>query len=147
MYGYVIPSYAKEWQHKFKQYDPKLRLRWSVDQAPGRFLLERKTIYFYLPDWVERGTDRAIQLKDCYRKVMVVAPNELRYVLESLALTDIQRLGGAKVLAERLLLAEDKEMELMDRQRNADLEAVSSEAYDYLAWREQRRISMGGYGV
>lgn len=147
MYGYEIPSYAKEWERAFKHYDPKLRLRWSLDQAPMKFLLERKSAYFYWPDWVERGTDRAVQLKDSFRKVMVVAPNELKYVLESLALSDIQRLGGARLVADRFDAADDKEIELMNRQHYAELEAASSDVYDRLAWEEKRRVSMAGYGL
>lgn len=140
MYGYDIPRYAKGYLREWRKYDRLLRLRWSLDE-PGKFILERKTRYI-MDHPFKYGTDAQVQYNDSYRRVFVFEPRDIRFVLGSLQLTDLQRLGGAKEHAERLLLAEDRERELMDRARIAEFEAIASEHYDRIAWDEQRRVAV-----
>ena len=137
-----IPRYAREYSREWKRYDRFLRLRWSINEAPDRFILERKTRYLTFPDDVVLGTDRAVRYKDGYRRVYIVAPNELRWVLDSLRLHDIQRVGGAAGLSRQLLEAEEKAEELLNRRNRAEMEAVSGDVYEEFAWSEGRRISM-----
>ena len=139
-------SYLRDYERDLQHYDGFLRLRESIDEYPGQIMVERKTRYIFFPDGVELGTDRAVRYRDQYRMVMVVRSGELPYVRRSLALTDVQRLGGAKVLEARINEAEDKEKELRNRAMQMELEAMSSDAFDFLAWREGRRVSMGGHG-
>ena len=106
------------------------------------FILERKTRYVWDTDDFVRGTDRAVQLKDEYRTVMRFAPADIRFVKGSLESYDIQRKGGAKLVAERMKQSDERERELLDRRHRDEMEAVSSEAYDYLAWREGRRVAV-----
>mgnify|MGYP001570773592 len=140
MYGHELPRYVREYERDLQRYDRFLRLRWSLDY-PGLFLVERKTHYLTFPE-VPRMTDRAVQLNEHRRPILLVKPSELRYVRRSLELTDIQRLGGAKALAEQLLVADEKERELVDRAVHSHFMDLSGEAYDFLAWREGRRVSM-----
>lgn len=140
MYGYDVPRYVREYLRSWRNYDRLLRVRWSLDE-PGKFILERKTRYLSDHPFTY-GTDAQVQYNDSYRKVLVFEPRDIRFVLSSLKMTDIQRLGGAKEYAARLLEAEDREMELIDRARIAEFEAIASEQYDRLAWAEQRRVSM-----
>jgi hypothetical protein len=140
VYGYQIPRYVREYLVDWRHYDRLLRVRWSLDH-PGRFILERKTRYITEHPF-RYGTDAQVQYNDGYRMVFVFDPRDIRYVRGSLELTDLQRLGGAKVHSARLLAAEAKELELMDRARVAEFEAIASDHYDRLAWAEQRRISM-----
>lgn len=141
MFGESIPCYAREYLREWQRYDRFLRLRWSLDE-PGRFILERKTRY--TTDHVfERGTDRQAQLADGYRMVMRFDPRDIRWVLRSLQLTDIQRRGGYKALAEELRLDDDRAVELVDRAGRAEFEAVASEHFDRIAWDEKRRVVSG----
>jgi hypothetical protein len=142
MGGYDIPFYVRGYVREWQRYDRMLRCRWSQDE-PGKLVLERKTRYLYPPagEAVRLGSDRAIQLSDEYRKVFVFEPRDIKLVLPSLQKFDIQRLGGAKALAERILDAEDREMELIDKARVAEFEAIAGELYDRLAWEERRRVA------
>ena len=142
MYGYDLPAYVREYVRQWQQYDRFLRARRSLD-VPGSYVVERKTRYIAgLP--FTRGTDRQVQLKDGYRTIMRVWPRELRDVLGSLRLTDIQARGGAKVLANALDAIDTANWESEDRRRLSELEARSSDAYDTLAWSEGRRVSFRG---
>ena len=142
MYGLAIPRYAREYLSEWKRSDRHLRLRWSLDQ-PGAFILERKTKYLFPPGHgVKLGTDRAIQLKDDYRKVFTFWPNEIKHVAFTLAVSDVQRLGGAKELSARLIESDDNDKRLLDRAYRANIEAATSDLYDRLAWEEKRRISL-----
>ena len=145
MGGYDIPTYVRSYLREWKAYDRLLRARWSQDE-PGRYILERKTRYIFPPheEVIRRGSDRAIQLNDGYRKVFSFWPNEIRYVGPSLRHFDIQRLGGAKQLARDLTEAEAHEEALLDRARVAEFEAITSHLYDRHAWAEKRRVSMAG---
>lgn len=128
---------AREW----RTYDRFLRLRWSLDE-PGKFILERKTRY--LDDYpFRRGTDRQIQLKDDYRRVVLVEPRELGFVNAHLRRTDIQRLGGANLLAARMQQAEDSWVSAQDKGMRDVFDAAGSEAYERLAWLEGRRVAGG----
>lgn len=130
----------REWQ----SYDRFLRLRWSLDE-PGQFILERKTRY--LDDYpFRRGTDRQVQLKDDYRRVVLVEPRELEFVHAHLRRTDIQRLGGAKLLAARMQQTEDTWESAQDRAMQAVFDTAGGEAYERLAWLEGRRVA-GGFGL
>lgn len=142
MYGHELPRYVREYEQDIQHYDRFLRLRWSLD-SPGLFLVERKTRYLTFPD-VPRMTDRAVQYSEGYRPVLLVKPSELRFVRRSLELTDVQRYGGAKVLADRLDEADERERELVDRAIYSNFEDLSGEAYDWLAWREGRRVALRG---
>ena len=142
----MIPTYAREYERKFQKYDRFLRVRWSEDEY-GKYILERKTRFVFYPVDRPASPDRRIQLTQGYRKVFTFWPNEIRYVLQSLQRTDVQRLGGAKKLAADLEASEAKVEELMDRQHNTDREAAGGEAYERLAWLEGRRVAMGGHGV
>lgn len=145
MYGYSIPRYAQQYLAEWRREDPDLRLRRSMDLY-GAYILERKTVYKHPPHegFVERGSDRAIQLKDGYRLVFRFWADEIQWVARSLALTDIHRLGGAKALENRLSEGEDKVEQLLDRAYRADCEAAASELFDRLAWEEKRRVSLAG---
>ena len=144
MYGYAIPAYARDYEREWQRYDHHLRLRRSLD-FPGRFLLERRTRYLADHPAV-LGTDRAIQLKDHYRKVLLLRDSDFRFVAAQLRATDVRRIG-AKELG-RVLDAQDEATRASEEKyRLSDLEAVGSDAYDFLAWREGRRVAMGGHGV
>lgn len=142
MYGKDLPLYAREYIREWRRYDRFLRLRRSLD-TPGMYILERKTHYMYDPEdeiiWLP--SDRSVQLKDSYRMIMRFWPNEIKDVGTSLMITDIQRLGGAKRLAERIDEAEDNERRTMERYYQGEREAAGCEAYDRLAWLEGRRIA------
>ena len=135
-----VPSYVREYERQWKRYDRFLRVRHSLD-SPGMYILERKTRWLHDYDF-RRGTDRQVQLKDDYRQVYKVWPNELKYVLGSLKAHDIQAHGGAKALADRLDAMEDKTVELVDRAHLAETEALSGEVYDHFGWIEGRKISV-----
>jgi hypothetical protein len=138
MYGYDVPRYIREYLSEWRRYDRQLRVRRSLD-LPGMYILERRTVYRV--DYpAQRGTDRAVQLKDSYRMVFRFWPNEARYVTYSLALADSHR-EGAKDMARRLDTADAKEIELLDRRYISDCEAVASDLFDRLAWEEKRRVS------
>lgn len=144
MYGYYIPRYAREYRSEWRKADRFLRVRWSLDES-GMFILERKTKY--LESYPFRyGTDRQIQLKDNHRKVLLFEPSMIQHVSEHLALNDVQRFG-ANYLAAKILQQEDREEDLLSANRLSEFEARGSEAYDFLAWREGRKVSMGGYGL
>jgi hypothetical protein len=138
MGGYDIPRYAKEYLREWRRHDRLLRLRWSQDE-PGRFILERKTKYLYPPDNFKRGSDRAIQLSDGYRRVFVFNPNEIHLVIATLRASDVHRLG-ARALGRELDAQDDREMAMIDRARIAEFEAIASDHYDRLAWEEKRRV-------
>lgn len=138
-----LPNYAKEYERGWQRYDRNLRLRRSLDH-PWHYILERRTRYL-VDHPATLGTDRAVQLKDHYRKVLLLKPSEFKYVEAHLRDTDIRRIGAKEF--ERVL---DKQDEIArateEKDRLSDLDAVGSEAYDFLAWREGRRVAMGGYG-
>ena len=144
MGGYNIPRYVKEYLREWRAYDRLLRVRWSQD-VYGAFVLERKTRYLYPPadDMVTRGTDRAIQLTDGYRKVFLFWPGECKYVLASLQRCDVQRYG-AKYLGRMLDEDDEREEALLERARIAEFEAIASEHYDRIAWEEKRRVVVMG---
>ena len=142
MYGHDLPRYVREYERDIRRYDRFLRLRRSLD-SPGLFLVERKTRYLEFPD-VPRMTDRAVQYNESYRPVLLVKPSELRFFRRSLELTEIQRYGGAKALADRLDEVDDRERELVDRAVYSNFEDLSGEAYDWLAWHEGRRVALRG---
>ena len=141
MYGLEIPRYAREYLRKWQRDDRFLRLRWSQDE-PGRYLLERQTRYTNYPVDRPARRDRCIQLAHGYRSVFSFWPNEIQFVREALDRTDIQKYGGARVLAQTLDAQDEAEEERLARARRSEFEAVSSEAYDSLAWREGRRIAV-----
>ena len=139
-----IPSYARDYERRWQTYDRHLRLRRSLDY-PGRFILERRTRYLDDHDFV-RGTDRQIQLRDHYRKVLILRDSDFPFVAAHLRRTDIRRVGAREF--ERVLDAADEAARVAEeRQHLSDLEAAGSDAYDFLAWREGRRVSMGGHGA
>lgn len=137
----MIPTYAREYEKKWQRYDRHLRLRRSLD-FPGRFLLERRTRYLADHSFVS-GTDRQIQLRDEYRRVMLLVAADFPFVADHLRRTDIRRIGAKEF--ERVLDAEDEARRATEeKDRLSDLDATGSEAYDFLAWREGRRVSMSG---
>jgi len=145
MYGYEIPRYAKEYLQEWRRDDRFLRLRWSLDY-PGVYVLERKTRHLEFPD-LPLSTDRAVQYKDGYRLVVHVPPYLIHRVRQFLVDTDLQRHGGAKVVADQLDALDEWEYQQTQRRNTAEFEAISSDVYDRFAWDEGRRISMGGNRV
>ncbi len=142
MYGYDVPNYVREYAREWRRYDRFLRVRRSLDH-PGQYLVERKTRY------VEKfpckaGTDRQIQYKDEYRQIYCFWPMDIKYVMPSLRASDIQNLGGAKILARDMEARDDWAKELKNRKDHDDFEMASSAAYDRMAWLEGRRVSMAG---
>lgn len=142
--SYYIPRYAREYLAEWRRNDRFLRLRWSLDD-PGLYILERKTRYLDTYPF-HRGTDRQVQLNDSYRKVLSFEPRMIQFVSEHLRLNDIQRFG-ANYLAARLRQAEEREEDQLSKSRMSEFEAQGSEAFDFLAWREGRRVSLGGHGL
>lgn len=138
MYGYEIPSYVREYLREWRRYDRFLRCRWSLDE-PGKYILERKTRYL-LDHPFSYGTDKQVQYKDEYRKIFVFQPRDIRFVKRSLELTDIQRYGGAKALADQLDAYDEHVWDMADRAQHSEFEALASEHYDRLAWAEGRRV-------
>ena len=135
-----IPSYARDYERRWRQYDRHLRLRRSLDY-PGRFILERRTRYLVDHDYLP-GSDRQIQLRDHYRRVLILRDADFPHVYAHLRQTDIRRIGAKDF--ERVLDATDEAARAARERSNlSDLEATSSEAYDFLAWREGRRVSVG----
>lgn len=138
MYGYDTPGYIREKEAELKRYDRHLRIRRSLD-TPGAYVVERKTRYFSDHPFV-RGTDWQVQLKDEYRQILVFFPCDILRVMPQLREHDVQRYG-AKQLANQLDAADDTARSREERGRLDELEAVSSDAYDFLAWREGRRVA------
>lgn len=142
MYGYDIPRYARDYEREWRRYDRFLRLRWSLDQ-PGHYILERKTRYLSDHPFAF-GTDQQVQYKDEYRKVFTFTPGQIRFVAEYLRITDIQRMGGAKAVADMLDAYDETSWEMAARARTSEFEAIASEHYDRLAWEEGRRVAVKG---
>lgn len=140
MYGYEVPHYVREYLYEWRRNDRLLRVRRSLDN-PGMYILERKTVY--LADCpARRETDLAVQRKDGYRTVLLFWPNEIQFVSFTLWANDIQRRGGAKIVAAEMLNEEERVEELLDRAYRLEVEAATGELYDRLAWEEKRRISL-----
>lgn len=138
MYGYQIPRYMRDKEAELKRYDRHLRIRRSLD-TPGAYCVERKTRYFSDHPFV-RGTDWQVQLKDEYRQILVFYPCDILRVMPQLKEHDIQRYG-AKQLANALDAADDTTRAREEAARASEFEAIGSEAYDFLAWREGRRVA------
>lgn len=142
--SWYIPRYAREYESEWRRADRFLRLRWSLDE-PGMYILERKTRYLETYPF-QRDTDRQVQLNDSYRKVLVFEPSMIQHVAQHLSLNDVQRFG-ANYLAAKILQHEEEEEDRLSKYQFRELEAQGSEAFDFLAWREGRRVSMGGHGL
>lgn len=138
MYGYDIPGYVRDKERELKRYDRFLRIRRSLD-TPGAYVVERKTRFVGDYPFV-RGTDWQVQLKDNYRQILVFYPCDILRVFPQLKEHDIQRMG-AKVLANELDRTDDSRRDREESSRIQELEDVSSDAYDFLAWREGRRVA------
>ena len=138
MYGYDIPRYVREKEQELKAYDRHLRIRRSLD-TPGAYVVERKTRYVSDHPFV-RGTDWQVQLKDEYRQILVFYPCDILRVMPQLKEHDIQRMG-AKQLANDLDRSDDARRDREESSRISAFEDVSSDAYDFLAWREGRKIA------
>lgn len=139
MYGYDLPRYVREKDAELKRYDRFLRIRRSLD-VPGAYIVERKTRYLTVHP-CERGTDYQVQLKDDYREIFKFWPCDINYVMPYLERQDIQKIG-AKRLADLLDATDDFNKYVQEKDRRAEFEAQGSEAYDFLAWREGRRVGM-----
>lgn len=139
MYGYDLPRYVREKDAELKRYDRHLRIRRSLDN-PGAYLVERKTRYLTVHPCT-RGTDYQVQLKDDYRPIFTFWPCDIGNVMGFLESQDIQKIG-AKRLAQILDAQDDFNKYVQEKNRISEFEAQSSEAYDFLAWREGRRVSM-----
>lgn len=137
MYGYDLPRYVREKEVELKRYDRFLRIRRSLD-IPGTYLVERKTRYLTDHPFT-RGTDYQVQLKDEYRGILHFWPCDINEVLPSLKRMDIQR-WGAKQLANELDAADDRDKARQDAARRSELDAIGGDAFDFLAWREGRRV-------
>ena len=138
MYGYDLPRYMREYQAEWRRFDRFLRVRRSLDN-PGAFVLERKTRYLIERPFVY-NTDRQVKLKDDYQQVLVFWPREVNRVYDFLRRFDIQRVG-AKQMADELDARDDYERARAEADRISEFEAKGSEAYDFLAWREGRRVA------
>jgi len=138
MYGLDLPRYVREYQAEWQRFDRYLRVRRSLDN-PGAYVVERKSKYLFDHPFVY-GTDTQVQYKDEYRRVLVFWPCDIAAVLPHLKKFDLQRVG-AKVLAQELQAREEYEDRKRDEAGVSDLEAIGSDAYDFLAWREGRRIA------
>lgn len=138
MYGYSLPRYAKEKQAELQRYDRHLRIRRSLD-VPGAYVVERKT------RWLTKhpcfyGTDYQVQLKDEYREILKFWPCDIGEVMPFLERQDIQKIG-AKRLADMLDATDEFNKFVQEKDARNELEAAGSEAYDFLAWREGRRVA------
>lgn len=138
MYGYDIPRYVREKEQELKRHDRFLRIRRSLDH-PGAYVVERKTRYLSDHPFV-RGTDWQVQLKDEYQRVLVFWPCDILAVVPTLRRSDIQRMG-AKALANQLDASDDYERSRDEQRRRDEFEAIGSDAFDFLAWREGRRVA------
>lgn len=138
MYGCDLPRYIKQYQAEWRRFDRHLRVRCSLD-IPGAYVVERKSRYLFDHPF-EYGTDAQVQYKDDYRHVLTFWPCDVTAVLPHLKKFDLQRVG-AKVLAREVQEREDYEDRKRDEAGRSDFEAIGSEAYDFLAWREGRRIA------
>mgnify|MGYP001583107944 CR=1 FL=1 len=134
-----MPSYVKEYEARWRQYDRFLRVRRSEDEY-GKLLLERKTRYIAFPDERPASPDRRRQLTDGYRLVFSFWPNEIRFVEPTLRLCDVQRQGAAELAAD-LENQERLNQDRIDRETRSVFEAIASEHYDHLAWAEGRRVA------
>lgn len=143
MYGYDLPRYLRQYEAEWQRFDRHLRVRRSFDN-PGAYVVERKSKYLFDHPF-QYGTDAQIQYKDDYRPVLVFWPCDVTAVLPHLKKFDLQRMG-AKTLAREIDQREQYDEERADLARMSELDAAGSDAYDFLAWREGRRVSMGGYG-
>lgn len=139
MYGYDIPRYVREKEAELQRYDRFLRIRRSLD-VPGTYLVERKTRYLTDHPFT-RGTDYQVQLKDEYRAILHFWPCDINAVMPSLQRMDIQRYG-AKQLANELDAMDERDIASIERARQTEFDAIGSEAFDFLAWREGRRVAV-----
>jgi hypothetical protein len=138
MYGYDLPRYVREKDAELKRYDRFLRIRRSLD-VPGTYCVERKTRYLTVHP-CERGTDQQVWYKDDYRLIFRFWPCDINEVMPFLERQDIQKIG-AKRLANLLDAQDEFHKHIQEKDRIAEFEAHGSEAYDFLAWREGRRIA------
>ena len=138
MYGTDLPKYIREYEAEWKQFDRHLRVRRSFDN-PGAFIVERKSKYLFDHPF-QYGTDAQIQYKDDHRPVLTFWPCDVTAVLPHLKKFDLQRMG-AKTLAREIQQREEYDEMIADKDRISELDAVGSEAYDFLAWREGRRVA------
>ena len=139
MYGQSLPRYVQEYQAEWRRYDRYLRVRRSLDN-PGAYVLERKSKYLFDHPF-KYGTDAQIQYKDEYRHVLTFWPCDISAVTPHLRKFDLQR-TGAKVLAESLVAREEYERRKQDEAGVSELEAAGSDAFDFLAWREGRKVAV-----
>lgn len=139
MYGYDLPRYVREKDAELKRYDRFLRIRRSLD-IPGAYLVERKTRYLTVHP-CERGTDYQVQLKDDYREIFKFWPCDIGQVMPFLERQDIQKIG-AKRLADMLDATDEFNKYVQEKDRVSEFEAISSDAYDALAWREKRKVQV-----
>ena len=141
MYGSDLPRYIQEYEAEWRRFDRHLRVRRSLDN-PGAYVVERKTRYLFDHPF-QYGTDAQVQYKDEYRHVLVFWPCDVTAVLPHLKKFDLQR-TGAKELARELAAREEYDEAVADRDRVAEFEAIGSESFDFLAWREGRRVAVPG---
>jgi hypothetical protein len=138
MYGYDLPRYVREYEAEWKRFDRFLRVRRSFDN-PGAFVIERKSKYLFDHPF-RYNTDAQIQYKDDYRAVLTFWPCDITAVMPHLRKFDLQRMG-AKTLAREIQEREEYDEKIAEKDRMNELDAVGSEAYDFLAWREGRRVA------
>ena len=143
-----MPGFVRD----LRAYDPMLRVRWA--QHTGQWLIERKLpprSRQYLREqphtWTSaRQRDVWESWKDGYLHVAFVRKDLLHWPLVEpfLRALDREAQGGTW---DQLMTAMDEADEAMEQDRlraqQNEIEAVTSEAYDDLAWMQKRRVAGG----
>lgn len=145
-------------REELKRIDSTLRLRWSRER--GYFVLERKIPGNLKHQAVQKPivrvkdssgevrevlcpehSDRYVRWKNGYIPLMDV-PVLDRRLIDMLQAGDMRRQG--KYFVQRLEEKEEADNRLQERRDEDEMYHHALESYDRLAWREGRRVSVGG---
>lgn len=133
-------------EEKLRKFDKRLRIRWGSSR--GCFIVEQKSGHKQLLDPKKfKDVDAYICARDGYYHIMDVAWSNLDKVLYFLKKAAIWRWqkryepGWKAVEKEYDRERDEAEAGRLYRQSNK-FDALGSEAFSALAWREKRRVSM-----
>ena len=141
------PSFVAD----LRAYDPRLRVRWALHSA--RWFIERE-LPPRNPQWISerpnpfgrsaRAKDLWEGWRDGYVHVLSVDQADLHWSIVAPVLTeqDSQQAGGFDALNRKMDEAEAAWERHADGATRDWAEQASYDAYDHLAWREGRRVSL-----
>ena len=139
------PLYIRE---ELQRYDPYLRIRWSYQRkkwAVDRKAQGRSQIFLpikYTP-WGYKKLPEHSDISICYRNQTInifYTPHLDRRLF--LALFEMDSFRWGKRFVSKLEESEKKEQKRIDKYDSGELDALSGDVYDHLAYKEGRRASM-----